>query len=180
MRISATPGLHGGGRPWRYAGHSRRNAYLLMELLVYMGIVVGLLSLGCVALFRCIDSSIALRHSADDVAGALQAGERWRSDVRAAAGNVRLEDSSGEQTLSLPRAPGGATYRCSTNGVFRRVGEGPWVRLLANVKASKMEPDRRQNVAAWRWELELRPQAKGTVKPSRIRPLFTFLAVPES
>jgi hypothetical protein len=42
-----------------------------------------------------------------------------------------------------------------------------------------MAADQRQYVTAWRWELELQPRAKGSVKPGRVRPLFTFLAVPE-
>jgi len=42
-----------------------------------------------------------------------------------------------------------------------------------------MAADPRERVVAWRWELELRPRPSGSVKPGRIRPLFTFLAVPE-
>ena len=42
-----------------------------------------------------------------------------------------------------------------------------------------MTADPREYVTAWRWELELQPRATGSVKPGRVRPLFTFLAVPE-
>jgi hypothetical protein len=42
-----------------------------------------------------------------------------------------------------------------------------------------MTADKREHVTAWRWELELQTRATGSVKPGRIRPLFTFLAVPE-
>jgi len=168
---------HGAHRLARRPGQS---AYMLMEALVYIGIVVMLLSLGCVIVFRCIDNSVALRHTADAIAGALHTGERWRADVRAAGSQLRLENTAAEQTLYLRAAGGEVAYRFSSKAVFRRVGEGPWVRLLGNVKASAMASDRRRNVTAWRWELELQPQAKGTVKPSRLRPLFTFIAVPQS
>jgi len=49
---------------------------------------------------------------------------------------------------------------------------------LGNVRASTMAADPRHDLVAWRWELELMPQSKASVKASRIRPLFTFLAVP--
>jgi hypothetical protein len=42
-----------------------------------------------------------------------------------------------------------------------------------------MQPDRREYITAWRWELELQTRATGSVKPGRVRPLFTFIAVPE-
>jgi hypothetical protein len=42
-----------------------------------------------------------------------------------------------------------------------------------------MTSDPREYVTPWRWELELETRAKGSVKPGRVRPLFTFIAVPE-
>jgi hypothetical protein len=42
-----------------------------------------------------------------------------------------------------------------------------------------MAADRREHVTAWRWELELATRTQGSVKPGRVRPLFTFVAVPE-
>jgi len=153
-------------------------AYMMIEALVYIGLVMVILGAGYVAMYRCIDNSVALRRSADDISRALQAGERWRADVRAVQGVVRLEDTSAEPTLYLPSARGEVAYRFASNAVLRRMGDGNWVRLLANVKTSAMSGDARKNVAAWQWELELQPQFKGTVKPGRLRPLFTFLAVP--
>jgi hypothetical protein len=44
---------------------------------------------------------------------------------------------------------------------------------LSNVKSSKMQSELRENVTAWRWELEL----KTVKKTARVRPLFTFEAV---
>jgi len=46
--------------------------------------------------------------------------------------------------------------------------------VLTNINSSIIESDPRSNVIAWKWELELRTRAKA----SKIRPLFTFLAVP--
>jgi hypothetical protein len=153
--------------------------YLLIEALVYIAVIVALLGTGYAAMYRCIDSSIALRRNAEDIANALHAGERWRADVRAARQPVRLEDTADGQLLYLPRATNEVAYRFATNIVSRRLGAGPWVRLLPNVKSSAMKPDPREHATAWCWELELAPRTQGSVKPGRVRPLFTFIAVPE-
>jgi hypothetical protein len=153
---------------------------MLTECLVYIGLLFVVLGAGYLAMDRCIDNSLVLRRNADDIASALRAGERWRADVRTASAGARLENSEDSQTLVLSGARGDTSYRFSTNAVLRRVGQGPWVRLLGNVKSSTMQSDPRQRVTAWRWELELQPRAKASVKASRIRPLFTFLAVPAS
>ncbi len=154
--------------------------YLLIEALVYIGVVVVLLGVGYSAMYRCIDSSIALRRNADDITTALHVGERWRADIRSATGGVRLEDTAPGQLIHLESASREVVYLYSTNGISRRLDQGPWVRLLPNVKSSTMQPDPRKHVTAWRWELELQPRATASVNPSRVRPLFTFIAVPAS
>ena len=163
-------------RPTRLGGAG----YALLEALVYIGLVITLLGVGYAALYRCIDNSVALRRSADDVVRTLHLGERWRADIRAASGGVRLENGPGQETLYLSGTRGTITYRFADGRVFRRLGEGPWVRVLSDIQASTMRADARGEVRAWRWELELQPQTKGIVKAGRIRPLFTFLAVPEN
>jgi type II secretory pathway pseudopilin PulG len=156
-----------------------QRGYLLVEALVYIGVVVVLLGVAYSAMYRSIDRSIALRRNADDITSALHAGERWRADVRAAANQVRLEDTDAGQLLYLEGPSTTVVYSFATNAISRRVGTGPWVRLLPNAKSSTMSADRREYVTVWRWELELQTRATGSVRPGRIRPLFTFLAVPE-
>ena len=46
--------------------------------------------------------------------------------------------------------------------------------VLPNVKRSEFHRDSRQHVTAWRWEVELRGKQEAT----RVKPLFTFQAVP--
>jgi hypothetical protein len=152
--------------------------YLLMEALVYIGLVFLLLAIGSAALYRCIDNSVALRRNADDIVRAVQAGELWRADIRAATKGVAWNRDSPEPVLRLQARAGEVDYRYTTNALFRRVDTGSWSRILDQVKASTMERDPRPNVTAWRWELELQPKARGSFKPGRLRPLFTFLAVP--
>ena len=153
--------------------------YLMIEVLVYLAVIAALMGAGYAALYRCMDSSIALRRNADDITNALHAGERWRADVRSASNRVRLEDTAEGQLLYLEGATNEVTYRFSTNALSRRLGAGPWVRLLPNVKSSTMKSDPRQYASPWCWELELAPRTQGSVKPGRVRPLFTFIAVPE-
>jgi hypothetical protein len=154
-------------------------AYLLIEALVYIAVLVAVLGAGYAAMYRCLDSSIALRRNADDITSALHAGERWRADVRSATDQVRLEDAAHGQLLYLDGPSSAVVYCFATNGIYRWLGTGPWVRLLPNVKSSTMTADPREHVTAWRWELELQPRQSGSVKPGRVRPLFTFTAVPK-
>ena len=154
---------------------SRHYAYSLVELLVYMGVAAILLGLGFVAVNRCATNSWIFRSELDDFSRAMFAGERWRADIRSAQARPRVETSSGEQLLHIPTGRGEVTYRISTNSVLRRVGQGQWLPVLAKVRSSTMELDARNNVSAWRWELELEMYAP---RPWRVRPLFTFVAVP--
>jgi hypothetical protein len=157
-----------------------RAGYLLIEALVYIAVVLALLAVGYAAMYRCVDRSLALHRNADDMVGALKAGERWRSDIRSATTPPQSESVGPVQLLHLQSADGPITYRFATNAITRRVGGGAWTRVLSRVKSSDMTADQRDRVTAWRWELELEPRRVASARPSRIRPLFTFLAVPET
>ncbi|HWX23255.1 MAG TPA: hypothetical protein VN578_25410 [Candidatus Binatia bacterium] len=157
-----------------------RRGYLLTEALVYIGLVFVVLGVGYVAMYHCIDNSVIMSRNADDIVRALNTGERWRADIRAAAQSILLETDQNEPTLHLRGATNQVDYRCAGATLYRRVNSGTWVPLLDNVKASTMQPDSRPAVAAWRWELELQPRARGSLKASRVRPLFTFLAVAQT
>jgi len=156
--------------------NSQEPAYLMVECLVYIGVLFLVLGVGYVALYACIDSSVTLRRSADDITTALHAGERWRADVRAATGVISLESHPDGEILHIPTARGDISYRATTNAMLRRVASGPWVSLLPNMKSFNMESDAREKVASWRWDVELEPRRKASV--TRLRPLFTFTAVP--
>ena len=155
---------------------ARNTAFTLIEMLIYMGLLVVILGFAYAAMYRSMDSSVALRHNLSDISRAMEAGELWRSDVRHATRFVRLQNTTNaEQILDLPQPRGEIAYRFTSNSVSRRVGRRAWTVVLRNVKNSQMIADRRDDVTAWRWELELQPSRK---KLSRMRPLFTFIAVP--
>jgi hypothetical protein len=164
----------------RLARPARHHGYLLTEALVYIGVLFLLLGVGYGALYRLIDNSVALRRNADDILRSMHAGELWRSDVRAATRSIHLDNNANEQILRLESVKGQVVYRFSGSALFRRIGSGPWSLILDRVKSSSMQRDQRPTVTAWRWELEIQPQTRGSFKPGRVRPLFTFLAVPPS
>jgi hypothetical protein len=151
--------------------------YMLTEALVYIGLVFVVLGVGYVAMYRCIDSSVALRRNADDILGAVHAGEQWRADIRLAERGVRW-DHTGEPFLRLQGATNVVDYRFAGGSVFRRADAGQWSKLLDHVESSTVERDARPTVTVWRWELELQAKAHGSFKSGRVRPLFTFLGVP--
>ena len=154
------------------AAHS---GYLMIECLVYIGVVFILLGAGFVMLYRCIENSTALRRNADAITAALHAGERWRADIRAAHGVIRVEQAPGGSILHIPQQTNEVAYRFVTNAIMRRFGQGNWSCVLPNVKNFRMESDPRKSVLAWTWELELETGRKASV--SRLRPLFTFTVV---
>jgi hypothetical protein len=161
------------------AGGNRRNspagvrAFTIIECLVYIGLFALVLGLGTVAFYRCFDNMKGLRRNADDITRAVHAGELWRNDIRAAARAIQLDESN--QTIRIPQRDREVFYRFAEMQVFRKTGaEAPWLALLSRVKGSQMTRDLRTHVSAWRWELEL----QSSRKDSRLRPLFTFIAVP--
>jgi len=165
-------------RPARTGGVARRKAQrgiLLTEMLVYISVIMVVIGVGYVALYRSINNSLALRRSAEDIAKALSTGELWRSDVRAAA-HLRLEASADEGDIVwMEGATATNAWRHTGTSAMRKSGSGPWVIVLPNAKRFAMEPDVRGEITAWKLETELQVRTKNP----RVRPLFTFLAVPE-
>jgi hypothetical protein len=150
----------------------------MTECLVYIGLVFVVLGAGYLALDRCINNSVLLNRNIDDIAAVLHVGERWRADIRAVTASVRVEKAQDRQILYIEGPRGQVAYRLSTNVLFRRSGQGAWMTLLRNVKASDMHLDSRKLVPAWCWELELEPRSRATIPASKVRPLFSFFAVP--
>ena len=154
--------------------HSHRERGIsLLEILVYMGLFVVVTGFATILFFQTWDDSRGLRRDADDIVRALHAGDEWRADIRKAAGPISVSEAKGVQQLHIPSASGEIVYEFTGQKVLREAGSVTNRVVLANVKGSRMEPDSRPDIKAWRWELEL-TTAK---KTAYIRPLFTFEAV---
>jgi hypothetical protein len=154
-------------------GHARRGIALL-DCIVYIGLLAVLLTLAFAGFYETTQNTRRLSSNAGDIARALQAGERWREDVRHATGLPRLERSDPEMLLILPRTNGIVRYAFRDGAVLRQVlPETNWFEALPNVKHSEIHRDQRSTVASWRWEVELQSQ-RGK---RHLVPLFTFQAV---
>lgn len=152
---------------------ARERGITLVDCLVYIGLSVLLLGAAALAFSRCLDNSKGLRRNADDITRTLHVGEIWRMDIRAATGAIEAELN--EQTIRIPTRNSEVSYRFADSQVWRKANPAAeWTSVLPKVKASSMQTDNRSRVKAWRWELEL----EAVKKNARVRPLFTFLAVP--
>ncbi len=159
-----------------FARERRQAGLMLEECLVYLAIWAVLMGLAFAGFYRVFDNATRLRRSAADITRALEAGERWRNDVRRARGPIQLVtvDGSVEQAFHVPDPSGETVYFFTGTNVLRRAQEdAQWIEALAGVKASRIIRDPRGEIAAWRWEVELNAGKKKPV----VRPLFTFQAV---
>lgn len=172
MKICVTSRASNGRREFP----SSLGAIMLIECLVYIGVLGIIFGLSSLALFRGLEMSRRIHGNTDEISRALAAGERWREEIRK---SIRVS--------LLTNAPGGAAirmedqnrkaidYALRERALLRRTGEeGQWTPALKGVKSSNFVRDERFGLVSWRWELEL----QGTRKEARVRPRFTFQAVP--
>jgi len=153
----------------------RASGIMLIDCLVYIACFFMITGVGFSFFYTCWDGSFALRRNSEDIENGLRAGEIWRSDIRGATGHIRVESLPGAEKIYVPGKSGEIVYNFAGNSLTRTLEGQPARELLSNVKQSRMEASPRQHVTAWRWELELMPVKKRTV---RVTPLFTFEAVP--
>jgi Tfp pilus assembly protein PilE len=149
-----------------------RAAFSLVECVIYIALFFVVLGVALGAYYQMDEQSRGFARNSSDIVRAMQAGERWRADVRNAT-NAALFEQNLE--LRLATRNGGVSYFFRDGAVWRQgATDGKSTPMLANVKSSLMKADPRSQVKAWRWEIEL--QTKRT--NATVRPLFTFLAVP--
>jgi hypothetical protein len=148
---------------------------MLIDCLVYIALLALILGLAFSAFYRTMEHTTRLERNVSDIVRALRAGERWRDDVRSATGPVRMATNDAQVALRIPTATGEIVYGFRDGAVVRETRPGGQrEEVLPRVKASEFHRDSRRHVTGWRWELELR----GRQEVTRVRPLFTFLAVP--
>jgi hypothetical protein len=150
----------------------RRCGIVLIDLIFYVSLLAVVLILMAVVFDQFLRQTGQLRRNISDIERAMQAGERWRADVRKATGDLVIENDS----ATIPQAKGQVVY--SLGSVVKRRGANSeiWETALTGVKASRMEAERRAHASGWRWDIELESRRKN----AKVRPLFTFMAVPEA
>jgi type II secretory pathway pseudopilin PulG len=161
-------------RPCTSSNRARRSGVTLIECLVYISVMTTILAAASIAFYRSFDHMRSLRRNADDITRVLHIGELWRADVRQATRPPTFDETN--QTLHVQRENGVVDYRFGENQIFRRTAaDAAWTSILTNLSQSQMTLKTEHGIAAWRWEIELRPLGK----PARVPPLFTFTAVAE-
>jgi hypothetical protein len=153
----------------------RRSGIMLIDCLVYVTLLALILGLAFSAFYRTHEHTNRLGRNVSDIVRALRAGERWRDDVRSATGPVRMVTNTAQVSLQIPTVKGEIVYLFRDGAMVRETQPGGQrEEVLPQVKASGFHRDSRRQVTSWRWELELR----GRQEVTRVRPLFTFQAVP--
>jgi hypothetical protein len=151
----------------------RAAGILLTECLVYLAVFVIVLGGAATVFYFCWDHSKALIYTADDISSALRAGERWRADVRGATGKISVETTASGEIVKIPEGEKEILYHFDSGEMRRQTApENASQVLLSKVKTSQMKMDARDDVTAWRWELELTGRRKEIHLPLR----FTFEA----
>ena len=182
--FSPTPVLSRGERekrvqplPHSSGARSRRSeaGLSLIEALAYITVLAVLIGIAGRTFATAWDQSASIQRNTDDIKRALRAGELWRKDIRSATGRIETQSVAGAEGLVIPTAKGQVVWIVSTNGVRRSASaDAPDTLMFERVKQGHFSADSRGNVTAWRWDVELKP---GKKEP-RVKPWFTFLAVP--
>ncbi len=147
---------------------------MLVEVIVYGALFIVIAGFAGGAFYRALDFSRSLRGNAQDIAQALQTGERWRAEVRSATGPARVVEEGPLRAFHIPKGENETVYLVDGRALFRSLGtNSPWVKLLSNVQNATFNRQEREGVVSWRWELELATKTKQV----QVRPLFSFQAV---
>jgi len=155
----------------------RQRAYLLVKCLFFMAAWVVIASFAFRALFIFINGTTRLRDTGNDIVAAMNVGEQWRADVRAATGPIVARLDQRGARLEIPQGDATIVYLQEWDELIRRQADGSRsVVVLKDVANTEFIRDKRGPVTAWRWELELKPNARRT----NTKPLFSFLAVASS
>ena len=150
-------------------------AISIVEVLIYVSLLGTLLTLGSKAVGVGSSHARQTQMQTGDINAALRVGEQWRNDIRSAVVSPKLQEIESTPILLIETRDGIIEYRYSDRAVWRRVGgEEEGQKLFDRVESSRMLLYTRGKVSAWRWELELERRDHR----SKMRPLFTFIAVP--
>ncbi len=154
---------------------NKHRAVVLVETLTYVGVLAVVIFVSSKAVGNGSRQASVIRFQAEDLSAALHAGERWRSDIRAAITAPELVE--GPRIIQMETSEGLVNYSFDGQRLLRRVGNAkPQELIRGQVETSRMILEQREGVTAWRWELKL----KRRNPRSQIHSLFTFLAVPTS
>lgn len=162
--------------PSARSGRSREGTTLI-ECLIYIAVVTMLLGMGISLLSKMIGFHRDLERNAADIARCLNAGERWRADLRRATGPVRTFRDGRNDMMEIPTGEEHVLYRYDQYHLWRHTTDTS-VPILALKELTRCEfiQEARSHTKTWRWEVELRTLKRVV----NVQPRFTFLAVSQS
>jgi Tfp pilus assembly protein PilE len=150
-----------------------RAGITLIECMTFIAVFLILSSIAMGAFYFFWDRSAALISATDDISAALNAGERWRADVRGATGTITVETLASGETVNIPEGESEVVYHFASGRMQRQIGSASFNPFqLTKILSSEMKSESRGGVKAWRWELQLAQRRKETYLPL----LFTFEA----
>ncbi len=151
----------------------RERGILLIECLVYISVCFLVVGMASAAFYQAWDFSKHLRRNTAQIALALDAGERWRADIRSSTAPPHLEKKDSCTELHLPRAQGEVVYLFQGDLLLRQPqGRAEAVKVLSGLRSSTFIEETRQHVQSWRWELEFDSE----LKTVHLQPKFSFQA----
>jgi len=156
---------------------THRRGYLLVEMLMYMGLLSMLSVLAYQTYYQADRQAKGIQRNSREISEALYAGERWRADIRQATAVPEWIPSGWRQAMvmRLTTPTGNIDYYFSENQVWRKAGDGPREPVMPKVKQSRMISEMRGAVRVVCWELEI---LSPNPLRAKLRPQFSFLAVP--
>src|SRR4051812_18608939 len=92
----------------------------LLDCLIYIALFSMICTLAFAAFYQTNDYSTQLNRNAADIVRALQAGDRWRGDVRSATSQPQLVKSQAESVLVVPQAQGEIRYFFRDGAIYRQ------------------------------------------------------------
>lgn len=165
-----------------------RRGVTLIEVLVYIVLFSAFMLVAFNTYYSSKNQARNMQWNAIKIIQVMNAGERWRQDIRDATSPPQLiqallpnpddtPDIIELASLKIIKPSETNWYVFRGDQVFRMSSLLPtqWESVMDKVNSSTMAEEQRGEVAAWRWEVELK--TKTTNAPTR--PLFTFLSVPK-
>ena len=159
------------------SGHARgaQQGIMLVECLVYLSVFFVLSGVAGACFYRALEATRQLHRQTATIVQVMDAGERWRADVRQAVAAPTVAVEGEAQLLRIPTAEGGEVdYHFFAGQLFRRGAvDRNWARILSGLRSTSFQASDRGGVPAWRWDLEV----SSSLKQVRLRPIFSFQAV---
>ena len=154
---------------------SPEQGIMIVECLVYLSVFFVLSGVAGTCFYRALEATRQLHRQTATIVQVVDAGERWRADVRQAVSTITLAVEGEAQVLRIPTEGGGEVdYRFLSGQLFRRgAADQNWARVLTGLRSTSFQTSEHGGLASWRWELEVTSQLKNV----RLRPLFSFQAV---